>query len=148
MIFTHFRQHGQICSMSKSKTCIENNQKKCAVWLGIYAVSVCNSFGMRFSRWTHELCVLHAGKVSATPVELREPHSTQNITICWSHSKSKVSVSSKKLHLRVGPSKSYFFLLHTQIIFAVPVVLGIYTCVYDIKKIYTQDLIYIHTLTI
>ena len=54
----------------------------------------------------------------------------------------------KKTPFEGWPLQKLFFLLHTQIIFAVPVVLGIYTCVYDIKKIYTQDLIYIHTLTI
>jgi len=31
----------------------------------------------------------NAAKVSATPVEWRESHSTQNITICWNHPKSK-----------------------------------------------------------
>ena len=38
---------------------------------------------------TSQLCVLHAAKVSTTPVELRESHSSQNITICWNHPKSK-----------------------------------------------------------
>ena len=60
-----------------------------AVWLGIYGVSVSHFFGGGFSRWTHELCVLHAAKGSSTPVELTESHSTQNIKICWNHPKSK-----------------------------------------------------------
>ena len=60
-----------------------------AVWLGTYGVSVSHFFGGGFSRWTHELCVLHAAKGSSTPVELTESHSTQNIKICWNHPKSK-----------------------------------------------------------
>jgi len=87
----------------KMQICIENNQNNLRRLVGNLRRLVGNLrrlvgnlcrfsfsiFRWRFSRWTHELCVLHAAKVSSTPVELTESHSTQNITICWSHPKSK-----------------------------------------------------------
>ena len=88
-----------------------------------------------FSRRTHELCVLHAAKVSSAPVELTESHSTQNITICWNHPKSKNFRLIKKAPFEGWPLQKLIF-HQTQRIIAASVVLGIYmsclfTCVSD-----------------
>jgi len=42
LIFTHPGEHGQICSMSKSKCALKTTNIIYAVWLGIYAVSACH----------------------------------------------------------------------------------------------------------
>jgi hypothetical protein len=65
----------------------------------------------------------NVAKLSATPVELRESHSTQNITFDFYRfyrtsqfagtiQDPKTSVSSKKFRLRAGPSKSQFSTKH------------------------------------
>ena len=70
-----------------------------AVWLGMYAVSVCHVFDRSFQAGRISYAFLMRGR---PPVELREHHSAQNITICWNHPITKNSV------LGLAPPKANF----------------------------------------
>ena len=93
----------------KVQICVENNQNNLRRLVGNLCRFSFSIFGWKFSRWTHELCVLHAAKVSSTPMELTESHSTQNITICWSHPKSKNFRLIKKAPFEGWPLQKLIF---------------------------------------
>ena len=118
-IHTHPGEHWQICSMSKSKYAFKTTKliytvwlEIYAFWLGIYAFSVSHFFGGGFQGGHMSYAFFMRRKSPPHLWNLQNPIPLKTSQFAGTIQNPKTSVSSKKLRLRVGPSKSSFFIKH------------------------------------